>query len=67
MVGSVAQIAGPGVAGLLVQVLTAPVALVADALSFAASALSVGLIRAPEPPPAPSDGRQKLWGQIGEG
>lgn len=67
MVRSVAQIAGPGVAGVLVQLLSAPVALVADALSFAVSALGIGLLRTLEPAPAPRDGRRKLWGQIGEG
>jgi predicted MFS family arabinose efflux permease len=46
---SVAETAGPGVGGWLVQVLTAPVALVVDALSFLVSALLLGLIRPPEP------------------
>lgn len=48
---SVAQIAGPGLGGALVQALTAPVAIAADALSFALSALCLALIRAPEPAP----------------
>src|SRR5205814_8235564 len=38
---SVAQIAGPGVAGALVQVVTAPIAVAVDALSFIASAFSL--------------------------
>jgi MFS family permease len=49
-----AQIAGPAMAGPLVQILTAPLAVLADALSFAASALFLFRIRtreiAPERP-----------------
>ena len=46
---SVSFIAGPAVGGGLVQVLTAPVAVVADALSFVASAILVGRTRIDEP------------------
>ncbi|HZF11803.1 MAG TPA: MFS transporter [Thermoanaerobaculia bacterium] len=48
---SIAEIAGPGVTGVLVQAITAPIAILFDALSFLVSALSVSLIRKPEPPP----------------
>ncbi|HEX2068756.1 MAG TPA: MFS transporter [Actinomycetota bacterium] len=44
-----AELAGPGLAGVLIQVLTAPVAIVADAVSFAGSALFLVLIRHREP------------------
>jgi predicted MFS family arabinose efflux permease len=44
-----AQIAGPSIAGALVQAFTAPFAILVDALSFLVSALSLRLIRAPEP------------------
>lgn len=64
---SAAEIVGPGLAGGLVQVLTTPFAIVADALSFLASALLLGLIGAPEPAPAPPDARQRLRLAIGEG
>ncbi len=47
-----AQIAGPGLAGVLVQWLTAPVAVLVDALSFGASAAAVLAIRTRESPPA---------------
>ena len=47
---SAAQIAGPGIAGYLVGVLTAPFAILLDAVSFVVSALFVFLIRRPEPP-----------------
>jgi len=44
-----AQLAGPGLAGALIQWLKAPVAIVADALSYLGSALFVFLIRKKEP------------------
>jgi predicted MFS family arabinose efflux permease len=50
---SMAEIAGPGLAGMLVQLITAPIAILVDALSFLWSALMVWLIRKPEPIPAP--------------
>ena len=43
-----AQLAGPGLAGVLVGAITAPYAILADALSFLASALLVVRIRAEE-------------------
>lgn len=53
---SIAETAGPGIAGILIQLLTAPVAVVVDALSYLWSALLLGRIRAPETPStAPSD------------
>jgi MFS family permease len=51
MQGSVtfAQVGGPGLAGLLVQALGAPLALVADAASYLLGALGVSAARRPEP------------------
>ena len=46
---SLSDVAGPGLAGLLVQLVRAPFALLADALSFLVSAWSVAVIRTPEP------------------
>jgi len=51
---SIADITGPGLTGVLVQLITAPVAILLDALSFICSAVSVWLIRKPEPLPKPS-------------
>lgn len=48
--GSLAQLAGPSVAGVLVQLFTAPMPVVVDALSFLASLAGLSLIRRPEPP-----------------
>ncbi|MEU6988894.1 MFS transporter [Streptomyces sp. NPDC046324] len=50
---SMAWLAGPSVGGVLVQVLTAPIALVADALTYLVSAGYLARIRPVEPPPAP--------------
>jgi MFS family permease len=59
---STAEIAGPGIAGMLVQWLTAPIAILFDAISFVVSAASLWLIRKPEaqpePPPEPHMGRE---------
>jgi MFS family permease len=62
---SVARVAGPGLAGALVQLLTAPVAVAADALSFLVSAACLTRLRVTEAPPA-RPGR-RVWAEIGEG
>jgi MFS family permease len=64
---SVAGIVGPGLAGALVQLVTAPLAILADALSFIVSVLSLAIIRAPESRPAASGRRGSIWREIGEG
>jgi predicted MFS family arabinose efflux permease len=48
---STAEILGPSLTGVLVQTITAPVAILLDALSYFVSVLSIALIRRPEPPP----------------
>lgn len=52
---SVAQLVGPGLGGLLVQAVRAPYALIADAVSYVVSFASLLVIRAAEPPPAPTE------------
>jgi MFS family permease len=47
---SFSYIGGPSVGGALVQLLSAPAALLADALSFVGSAFFLGRLEAPEPP-----------------
>jgi MFS family permease len=64
---SIAQITGPGLAGALIEALTAPVAIAADALSFLVSALMLGTIRAEEPVPPPRDKSRSILGDIKEG
>jgi MFS family permease len=46
---SLAEIGGPGLAGGLVQLIGAPLAIFVDAISFVVSAISLVLIRSPEP------------------
>ena len=46
---SIAEIGGPGLAGTLVQIAGAPFAVLVDAFSFVVSAVSLALIRSPEP------------------
>ncbi len=65
---SAAHVVGPGLAGVLVSALTAPYAILLDAVSFVASALSLGRIRRPETPPArATKGRQAFWADLVEG
>jgi predicted MFS family arabinose efflux permease len=61
-----AQIAGPGLGGLLVGLLGAPYALVLDAASFAVSAVLVLAIRAREPRPEPG-AAPSMWRELREG
>ena len=51
LAGSVAEVAGPSLTGVLVAWITAPRAILFDAVSFLISAISIGLIRKPEPQP----------------
>ncbi|MFM9608930.1 MFS transporter [Streptomyces niveiscabiei] len=52
---SATYVAGPAAGGALVQALTAPVAVLVDALSFLVSASLIARIRMEEPPPAKGD------------
>jgi MFS family permease len=47
---SISFIGGPAIGGILIQLLSAPVTLLLDALSFLGSAFFLGKIRATEPP-----------------
>lgn len=64
---ALAQIAGPGLGGALVQLFSAPLTLVLSALAPLCSALAVAGIRAPEPRPTAHDARRPIWREIGEG
>lgn len=62
---SAAEVAGPGLGGLLVQALSAPLALLADAFSFVVAMLTLLAIRDPEPAPAiQQETRRSLPGEI---
>jgi MFS family permease len=64
---SIAQVGGPGLAGVLVGLFTAPFAVLLDACSFLGSALLMSRITLPEPSPARQADRSKLRAEIGEG
>jgi MFS family permease len=64
---SAAAAAGPGLAGALVQLLSAPVAVLADAVSFLISAALLRSIRRPEPPPVRSDAGLPMPRSIADG
>ena len=68
---SAAQVSGPGFAGALIEIFTAPYAVLVDALSFVASGLFLLGIRKPEEAPVRSrgdDGRKTtLWSELKEG
>lgn len=61
-----AEVAGPGLAGVLVQWFTAPMALLADSLSYVVSVISLLLIGAHEPAPERKQ-QSRLFQDIGEG
>jgi len=63
---AVAQIVGPGLAGALVQLFSAPTAILADALSFALSAVCLLRIRVPELQPLAA-ARRGVWTEVHEG
>jgi MFS family permease len=66
---SAAQIGGPGLAGLLIGLVTAPYAIALDALSFVVSAAFMIPIRRPEELPERAEGepRPKLLPELKEG
>lgn len=65
---SAAQVAGPGVAGVLVSALTAPYAILVDAISFVVSGLSLSRIeRRDETPARRQEERPRFRTEIGEG
>jgi len=63
----VAEAGGFALSGWLVQWLTAPFAILIDAISFLASALAIAFIRKPEPAPAPRARDASALGEIAAG
>ncbi len=57
---SLAEVGGPAFAGALIQLITAPVAILFDAFTFIVSAISLSFIRTPEPPSRPTDSGSML-------
>lgn len=64
---SIGEIGGPGLAGGLVQIVSAPFAILVDAFSFVVSALSLLAIRAPEPGRPARESESAIRQEIVEG
>jgi MFS family permease len=64
---SSADVAGPGLAGVLVGALTAPVALALDSFSYLVSLVSILLIRVPEPQPLAPAEKRRVGNELVEG
>lgn len=67
MSSSIAEVGGPGLAGALVQIVSAPFAILVDALSFVVSALSLAMIRTPEAPRPARDATARILREVVEG
>lgn len=65
--GSAAEFTAFGISGFLVQLFTAPIAILIDAVSFVVSALLLGSIRRAEAPPPPKADREPVIREIREG
>lgn len=64
---SLAQVVGPGIAGVLVAVLTAPITILLDAVSFLLSAFWLGKIEKEEPEPTAAIDRPPMRAEIRAG
>ena len=64
---ALAEVTTPGLAGVLVATISAPLTVLLDAVSFLVSALSIGLIGVPERAPAPRTAQRPLRREIAEG
>ena len=64
---SASLVAGPGTAGALIRLFTAPAALIADAVTSVVSALAIWTIRDPEPQPETSQRRGNLIDEARQG
>lgn len=64
---STARIIGPGAAGGLVQALSAPSAILVDAISFLVSVLFLALIHTPGVPSKRQDQRHSMWREMRDG
>ncbi|MHC4938866.1 MAG: MFS transporter [Planctomycetota bacterium] len=63
--GSMAHLAGPGIGGYLVKLVSAPAALLIDAFALLAGAISIASIRRTEPVPDPKP--RHVWSDIKQG
>jgi hypothetical protein len=64
---SVAEVGGPGLAGVLIGLISAPFVLFMDAFSFFVAGAAMWRVRKPEPMPVPVARRMSIRGDIIEG
>lgn len=64
---AVVEVGGFGIAGALVQLLTAPITILVDALSFILSSILLVLIRHPESRPRQAEEHQNVWREMRAG
>jgi MFS family permease len=64
---SAAEFTAFGISGFLVQVLTAPIAIAVDAVSYLVSAILLATIRREEAPPPPREDREPVLSEIRDG
>lgn len=64
---SIAQLAGPALAGFLIQVIGAALSVLVDAASYVVSVASLLAIRKPEPDPRATGPRRPFWHELWEG
>ena len=62
--GSAAEFMAFGISGFLVQILTAPIAIAIDAVTYLVSALLLGTIRKEEAPPPKAEDREPVLAEI---
>jgi predicted MFS family arabinose efflux permease len=65
--GSVAEFTAFGISGFLVQILTAPIAIALDAISYLVSAVLLATIHRDEAPPPPRSEREPVLAEIRDG
>src|SRR6185503_15668057 len=65
--GSVAEFAGFGISGFLVQLLTGPITIAINAVTYVLSALLLFSVRVPEAPPPPRSEREPVLDEIRQG
>jgi MFS family permease len=65
--GSVAEFAGFGISGFLVQLLTGPITIVLNAITYLISAVLLLSVRRPEAPPPPASQREPVVDEIRHG
>ena len=65
--GSAAEFMAFGISGFLVQILTAPIAIAIDAVTFLVSAVLLGSIKVEEAPPPPVESRESVISEIRDG